>query len=54
MASPCSGGEAVPGAERVHGRTLPGNAKAAVIISDDGGNWTPWTTFTSGAYRGRC
>ena len=85
MASPCSGGEAVPGAERVHGRTLPGtiawrrcasrqgtvppsspgddamrstraplgNAKAAVIISDDGGNWTPWTTFTSGAYRGR-
>jgi LysM repeat protein len=31
-----------------------GNAKAAVIISDDGGNWTPWTTFTSGAYRGRC
>ena len=31
-----------------------GNAKAAVIISDDGANWTPWTTFTSGAYRGRC
>ena len=31
-----------------------GNAKAAVIISDDGRNWTPWTTFTSGAYRGRC
>jgi LysM repeat protein len=31
-----------------------GNAKAAVIISDDGTNWTPWTTFTSGAYRGRC
>jgi hypothetical protein len=31
-----------------------GNAKAAVIISDDGNNWTPWTTFTSGAYRGRC
>ena len=31
-----------------------GNAKAAVIISDDGGNWTPWTTFTSGAYLGRC
>ncbi len=24
-----------------------GNAKAAVIISGDGGNWTPWTTFTS-------
>jgi LysM repeat protein len=31
-----------------------GNAKAAVIISDDGTNWTPWTTFTSGAYLGRC
>ncbi len=31
-----------------------GNAKAAVIISDDGTNWTPWTTFTSGVYRGRC
>jgi LysM repeat protein len=31
-----------------------GNAKAAVIISADGTNWTPWTTFTSGAYRGRC
>lgn len=31
-----------------------GNAKAAVIISDNGRNWTPWTTFTSGAYRGRC
>jgi LysM repeat protein len=31
-----------------------GNAKAAVTISDDGANWTPWTTFTSGAYRGRC
>jgi LysM repeat protein len=31
-----------------------GNAKAAVSISDDGVNWTPWTTFTSGAYHGRC
>jgi LysM repeat protein len=31
-----------------------GNAKAAVIISGDGTNWTPWTTFTSGAYHGRC
>jgi LysM repeat protein len=31
-----------------------GNAKAAVIISGDGANWTPWTTFTSGAYQGRC
>jgi LysM repeat protein len=31
-----------------------GNAKAAVIISGDGTNWTPWTTYTSGAYLGRC
>ncbi|MBV9794424.1 MAG: LysM peptidoglycan-binding domain-containing protein [Actinobacteria bacterium] len=31
-----------------------GNAKAAVIISSDGTNWTPWTTFTSGAFEGRC
>jgi hypothetical protein len=31
-----------------------GNARAAVAISDDGTNWTPWTTFTSGAYEGRC
>jgi LysM repeat protein len=31
-----------------------GNARAAVIISGDGTNWTPWTTYTSGAYRGRC
>jgi LysM repeat protein len=31
-----------------------GNAKAAVLISDDGRDWDPWTTFTSGAYAGRC
>ncbi|MGH3190202.1 MAG: LysM peptidoglycan-binding domain-containing protein [Streptosporangiaceae bacterium] len=31
-----------------------GNAKAAVVISDNGTNWSPWTTYTSGAYRGRC
>jgi Tfp pilus assembly protein FimV len=31
-----------------------GNAKAAVAISDDGTNWTPWTTYTSGAFQGRC
>ena len=31
-----------------------GNAKAAVIISSDGTNWTPWTTYNSGAYIGRC
>ena len=31
-----------------------GNAKAAVIISGNGTNWNPWTTFTSGAFHGRC
>ena len=31
-----------------------GNAKAAVHISADGSNWSPWTTYTSGAYHGRC
>ncbi len=31
-----------------------GNAKAAVIISGNGTNWSPWTTFTSGAFQGRC
>jgi LysM repeat protein len=31
-----------------------GNAQAAVIISDDGTDWTPWTTYTTGAYLGRC
>jgi LysM repeat protein len=31
-----------------------GNARSAVIMSADGTNWSPWTTFTSGAYLGRC
>ncbi len=31
-----------------------GNARAAVIRSGNGVNWTPWTTYTSGAYAGRC
>jgi hypothetical protein len=31
-----------------------GNARAAIMISDDGTNWSPWTTFVDGAYRGRC
>jgi hypothetical protein len=31
-----------------------GNARAAVAISSDGTDWLPWSTFTSGAYRGRC
>ena len=31
-----------------------GNAKAAIAISDNGHNWRAWTTYTSGAYAGRC
>ena len=31
-----------------------GNARAAVLISQNGRSWSAWTTFTSGAYRGRC
>lgn len=31
-----------------------GNAKAAIVISDNGANWHPWTTFLTGAYKGRC
>lgn len=31
-----------------------GNARAAVAISGGGSNWEAWTTFTSGAYAGRC
>lgn len=27
------------------------NAGAAADISNDGGNWSPWSTYTSGAYR---
>jgi LysM repeat protein len=31
-----------------------GNAHAAVVMSANGTNWSPWTTFTSGLYAGRC
>lgn len=31
-----------------------GNARAAVIISRNGTDWDPWTTYTDGLYRGRC
>jgi LysM repeat protein len=31
-----------------------GNARAAISISNNGGNWDAWTTYTSGAYQGRC
>jgi hypothetical protein len=30
------------------------NAAAAVSISSDGTNWTPWTTFQKGLYAGKC
>ena len=30
------------------------NARAAVAISGDGTNWSPWVTYTTGAYSGRC
>ena len=43
----------------VHGPSMAtynpvGNARAAISISNDGGNWGAWTTYTSGAYEGRC
>jgi len=31
-----------------------GNARAAIILSQNGTDWGPWTTYTSGAYAGRC
>ena len=31
-----------------------GNAKAAISISGNGSDWSPWSTYTSGAYQGRC
>jgi nucleoid-associated protein YgaU len=31
-----------------------GNARAAISLSDNGANWDAWTTYTSGAYQGRC
>lgn len=31
-----------------------GNARAAVLISGNGTNWSPWVTYETGAYRGRC
>ena len=30
------------------------NVHSAITISNNGTNWSPWTTFTSGAYIGRC
>jgi LysM repeat protein len=31
-----------------------GNARAAIAISGNGSSWRPWTTYVTGAYRGRC
>jgi Lysozyme like domain len=31
-----------------------GNARAAVLISHNGSDWYPWTTYVTGAYVGRC
>jgi LysM repeat protein len=31
-----------------------GNARSAVIMSHDGTDWYPWTTWVDGAYAGRC
>ena len=30
------------------------NARAAVQISNDGSDFSPWVTYTTGAYAGRC
>jgi hypothetical protein len=30
------------------------NARSAVLISHDGANWSPWVTYQTGAYAGRC
>jgi hypothetical protein len=31
-----------------------GNARAAVLLSSDGTDWSPWVTYATGAYQGRC
>ena len=31
-----------------------GNARAAIAISGNGSHWGAWTTYVTGAYRGRC
>jgi hypothetical protein len=30
------------------------NAKAAILISDDGTDWEPWTTYVEGSYIDKC
>jgi Lysozyme like domain len=31
-----------------------GNARAAVLISSNGADWSPWVTWQTGAYAGKC
>jgi hypothetical protein len=31
-----------------------GNARAAIELSGDGTNWSPWVTYNTGAYQGQC
>jgi hypothetical protein len=31
-----------------------GNARAAVQISGNGTDWSPWVTYNTGAYQGKC
>ena len=31
-----------------------GNARAAVQLSHDGTDWSPWVTYNTGAYQGQC
>jgi LysM repeat protein len=31
-----------------------GNARSAITLSDDGTNWSPWTTYREGRYIGKC
>lgn len=31
-----------------------GNARSAIILSADGTNWSPWTTYQNGSYSGKC
>jgi LysM repeat protein len=31
-----------------------GNARSAIILSDDGTNWNAWTTYREGLYVGKC
>ena len=40
---------------RSHGHVQPDQERqAAIAISSNGRNWRPWTTYVTGAYRGRC